>query len=153
MLFRSLFPMLSAATPQNFKGYMQGDLLYTTTPPEVAGAYVFKPNYVEYKIPASSNLGQAIGASEVGIAAHTYYKDPASNPEPIHHISLKKVPGLLVIEPTVKDIKNVQPSSKLIKELRSVIHQNGQAIDQLFNPADLRAARITDLPEIGRAHV
>ena len=152
-LYAKLFPMLSAATPQNFKGYMQGDLLYTTTPPEVAGAYVFKPNYVEYKIPASSNLGQAIGASEVGIAAHTYYKDPASNPEPIHHISLKKVPGLLVIEPTVKDIKNVQPSSKLIKELRSVIHQNGQAIDQLFNPADLRAARITDLPALCKRYI
>ena len=93
------------------------------------------------------------GASEVGIAAHTYYKDPASNPEPIHHISLKKVPGLLVIEPTVKDIKNVQPSSKLIKELRSVIHQNGQAIDQLFNPADLRAAKITDLPALCKRYI
>ena len=152
-LYAKLFPMLAAATPQNFKGYMQGDLLYTATPPEVAGAYVFKPNYVEYKIPAASKLGEAIGASEVGIAAHTYYADPASNPEPIKHIDLKKVPGLLVIEPTVKDIKNVQPSNKLVKELRSVVHQNGAAIDQLFNPADLRAARITDLPALCKKYI
>lgn len=152
-LYAQLFPMLAAATPKNFKGYMQGDLLYTSQPPEVAGAYVFKPNYVEYKIPAVSKLGQAIGASEVGIAAHTYYKDPASNPEPIKHIDLKKVPGLLVIEPTVKDIKNVQPSNKLVKELRSVIHNNGAAIDQLFNPADLRAAKITDLPALCKRYI
>ena len=152
-LYAQLFPMLAAATPQNFKGYMQGDLLYTSTPPEVSGAYVFKPNYVEYKIPAASKLGEAIGASKVGIAAHTYYKDPASNPEPIKHITLKKVPGLLVIEPTVKDIKNVQPSNKLVKELRSVIHNNGSAIDQLFNPADLRAAKITDLPALCKRYI
>ena len=152
-LYAQLFPMLEAATPQNFKGYMQGDLLYTSTPPEVAGAYVFKPNYVEYKIPAASKLGEAIGSSEVGIAAHTYYKDPAANPEPIKHIDLKRVPGLLVIEPTVKDIKNVQPSNKLVKELRSVVHQNGAAIDQLFNPADLRAARITDLPALCKRYI
>ena len=152
-LYAKLFPLLSAATPANFKGYMQGDLLYTSTPPEVAGAYVFKPNFVEYKIPASSKLGQAIGDSEVGIAAHTYYADPAANPEPIKHIDLKRVPGLLVIEPTVKDIKNVQPSNKLVKELRSVVHQNGSAIDQLFNPADLRAARITDLPALCKRYI
>ena len=152
-MYQKLFPMLQAAVPENFKGFIQGDLLYTTTPPEVAGAYVFKPNYVEYKIPASSNLGQAIGASEVGIAAHTYYKDPASNPEPIHHITLKKISGLLVIEPTVKDIKNVSPNNKLVKELRSVVHQNGSAIDQLFNPADLRAAQVTDLPALCKKYV
>jgi hypothetical protein len=152
-LYAKLFPLLSAATPKNFKGYMQGDLLYTSTPPEVAGAYVFKPNYVEYKIPAATKLGEAIGDSEVGIAAHTYYADPAANPEPIKHIDLKRVPGLLVIEPTVKDIKNVQPSNKLVKELRSVVHQNGSAIDQLFNPADLRAAKITDLPALCKRYI
>ena len=152
-LYAKLFPLLATATPNNFKGYMQGDLLYTSTPAEVAGAYVFKPNYVEYKIPAATKLGEAIGNSEVGIAAHTYYADPSANPEPIKHIDLKKVPGLLVIEPTVKDIKNVQPSNKLVKELRSVVHQNGAAIDQLFNPADLRAAKITDLPALCKRYI
>jgi hypothetical protein len=49
--------MLEAATPKNFKGYVQGDLLYTQTPPEVSGNYEFKPNFVEYRIPAASKLG------------------------------------------------------------------------------------------------
>jgi hypothetical protein len=152
-IYAKLWPMLEAATPPNFKGYVQGDLLYTSTPPEQAGAYVFKPNFVEYRIPAESKLGQAIGNSEVGIAIHTRYADPGAPAEPIRHISFDPHPGLLLIEPTVKDIKNVAPSRKLEKELRSVVAQNGAAIDALFNPADLRAAGITDLPQLCKRYI
>jgi len=137
----------------NFKGYLQGDLLYVNTPPEVAGAYVFKPNFIEYKIPAASKLGEEIGKSEVGIAAHTKYSDPASEPEAIKHISLNPVNGLLIIEPTVKDIKNVHLNRKLVQELRSVVHANGNNIDTLFNPAELRAQGITDLPQLCKKYI
>jgi hypothetical protein len=152
-IYARLWPMLEAATPSNFKGYVQGDLLYTATPPEQAGAYVFKPNFVEYRIPASSTLGQAIGDSEVGIAVHTRYADPVSPAEPIKHISFNPHPGLLLIEPTQKDIKNVTPNRKLERELRSVVAQNGAAIDSLFNPAELRAAGITDLPQLCKRYI
>ena len=152
-IYARLWPMLEAATPQNFKGYVQGDLLYTEQPPEQAGAYVFKPNFVEYRIPASSRLGQAIGSSEVGIAVHTRYADPQSQAEPIKHIEFNPHPGLLLIEPTQKDIKNVTPNRKLERELRSVVAQNGAAIDSLFNPADLRAAGITDLPQLCKRYI
>jgi len=152
-IYAKLWPMLEAATPANFKGYVQGDLLYTSTPPEQAGAYVFKPNFVEYRIPAESKLGQAIGNSEVGIAVHTRYADPGAPAEPIKHISFNPHPGLLLIEPTVKDIRNVTPSRKLERELRSVVAQNGAAIDSLFNPAELRAAGITDLPQLCKRYI
>jgi hypothetical protein len=152
-IYAKLWPMLEAATPGNFKGYVQGDLLYTATPPEQAGAYVFKPNFVEYRIPAESKLGQAIGNSEVGIAIHTRYADPGAPAEPIKHISFNSHPGLLLIEPTQKDIKNVVPSKKLERELRSVVAQNGAAIDSLFNPAELRAAGITDLPQLCKRYI
>jgi hypothetical protein len=152
-IYARLWPMLEAATPQNFKGYVQGDLLYTATPPEQAGAYVFKPNFVEYRIPASSKLGQAIGESEVGIAVHTRYADPGAPAEAIKHISFDSHPGLLLIEPTQKDIKNVTPSKKLERELRSVVAQHGAAIDSLFNPAELRAAGITDLPQLCKRYI
>jgi len=152
-IYAKLWPMLEAATPSNFKGYVQGDLLYTATPPEQAGAYVFKPNFIEYRIPASSKLGEAIGESEVGIAVHTRYADPAAPAEPIKHISFNPHPGLLLIEPTVKDIKNVAPNKKLERELRSVVAQHGAAIDSLFNPAELRAAGITDLPQLCKRYI
>ena len=152
-IYQQLFPLLRAATPENFRGYIQGDLLYTETPPEVAGAYVFKPNFVEYRIPATSKLGQRIGTSQVGIAAHTRYKTVDAPAEPIHHVNLEPVPGLLIIEPTVKDIKNVVPNKKLIQQLKQVVNQNAQAIDGLFNPAELRAAGITDLPQLCKRYI
>jgi hypothetical protein len=152
-IYQQLFPLLRAATPENFRGYIQGDLLYTETPPEVAGAYVFKPNFVEYRIPAASKLGERIGTSQVGIAAHTRYKTVDAPAEPIHHVNLEPVSGLLIIEPTVKDIKNVVPNKKLIQQLKQVVNQNAQAIDGLFNPAELRAAGITDLPQLCKRYI
>jgi hypothetical protein len=152
-IYQKLFPLLRAATPENFRGYIQGDLLYTETPPEVAGAYVFKPNFVEYKIPVASKLGERIGTSSVGIAAHTRYKTVDAAAEPIHHVNLEPVSGLLIIEPTVKDIKNVVPNKKLIQQLKQVVNQNAQAIDGLFNPAELRAAGITDLPQLCKRYI
>jgi hypothetical protein len=152
-IYRQLFPLLRAATPENMRGYIQGDLLYMSTPPEVAGAYVFRPNFVEYKIPASSKLGQRIGASQVGIAAHTRYKSVDSAPEPIHHINLESAPGLLVIEPTVKDIKNVTPNPKMVKQLKQVVNQYAASIDGLFNPAELRGAQLSDLPQLCKRYI
>jgi hypothetical protein len=152
-IYRRLFSMLRAATPENMRGYIQGDLLYMSTPPEVAGAYVFKPNFVEYKIPADSKLGQRIGTSEVGIAAHTRYKAVDGAAEPIHHINLEPVSGLLVIEPTVKDIKNVTPNAQLIKQLKQVVNKYATAIDGLFNPAELRAAQLSDLPQLCKRYI
>lgn len=152
-IYQKLWPMLEAATPKNFQGYVQGDLLYTQTPPEVSGNYEFKPNFVEYRIPASSRLGQAIGDSEVGIAIHTRYREPDASPEPIRDSGLKRVPGLLLIEPTVKDIKNVSPNKKLVQQLRGVVQQHGADIDGLFNPAELRAAQISDLPALCKRYV
>jgi hypothetical protein len=152
-IYAKLWPLLEAATPANFKGYLQGDLLYTNTPPEVSGAYEFKPNFVEYRIPAASRLGQAIGASEVGIAAHTRYKTADAQPEPIHHTNLNPVPGLLIVEPTVKDIKNVTPNKKLVQQLKQITNQHGAAINGLFNPAELRAAQLSDLPALCKRYV
>jgi hypothetical protein len=152
-IYAKLFPMLRAATPENFKGYVQGDLLYTETPPEVAGAYVFQPNFVEYKIPAGSTLGQRIGASEVGVAVHTRYSEPGGSAEPIKSVKLTPVPGLLLIEPSVKEISNVEPNVALTKQLKQILASKGPAIDGLFNPADLRAAGITDLPQLCKRYI
>jgi hypothetical protein len=152
-IYQKLFPMLRAATPENFKGYIQGDLLYTSTPPEVSGAYVFKPNFVEYKIPAASKLGERIGASEVGIAAHTRYKQVDAPAEAISQVNLETVPGLLIIEPTVKDIKNVTPNAQLVKQLSQITRSQGRAIDGLFNPTELRAAQLSDLPQLCKRYI
>jgi len=152
-IYSKLFPLLRAATPENFRGYILGDLLYTETPPEVSGAYVFRPNFVEYKIPAASKLGQRIEASEVGVAVHTRYAEPGAPAEAIRSVRLEPVPGLLLVEPSVNDIKNIEPNARLAKELAQLVRAKGAAIDGLFNPAELRAAGITDLPQLCKRYI
>lgn len=152
-LYASLWPYLSRATPQGFRGYVLGDLLYTSTPPEVSGAYEFTPNTVEYRIPVDSPLGRDIGASQVGIAVHTQYQDPGSEAQPMRTMPFRSVPGLLLIPPTVKDIKSVKVNAEIAKRIRDTLRTHGAAIDQLFNPAELRAARITDLPALCKRYI
>ena len=146
-IYDRLWPMLDAAVPQNYRGFVQGDLLYTSTPPLEVGNYVFTPNTIEYKIPARSDVGQRIGASEVGIAMHTKYAEPGAPKEPIGNVKFKTVPGLLLLEP-VAPKENVRADSNTVKQLRELYRNESSAIDQLFNPAELRALQITDLPRL-----
>jgi hypothetical protein len=141
-----LWPMLEAALPTNFRGYVQGDLLYMNTPPLEAGNYVFKPNTVQYRIPAKSALGQRIGNSEVGIAMHTMYSDAGEPKQPLRRVRFNDVPGLLLIEPIFG--KQIEPNTALIKQIRSLIRSKGAAIDTLFNPSELRAQQLTDLAKL-----
>jgi hypothetical protein len=152
-IYQKLFPLLQAATPENMRGYILGDLLYTTPPADVAGAYVFKPNFVEYKIPANSKLGQRIAGTEVGVAIHTKFKDPEGAPAAIKQIALNPVRGLLMIEPSVKEIRNVELNLELTRQLGQLVTTNGNDIDGLFNPSDLRAAGITDLPQLCKRYI
>lgn len=145
-IYAQLFPVLEAALPTNFRGYVKGDLLYMNTPPLVAGNYVFRPNTVEYRIPAKSSLGQRIGASEIGVAMHSMYADVGEPRQPLSRVRFNEVPGLLLIEPIVG--REVQLNQGLVKEIRSLLRSKGQAIDILFNPAELRAQQITDLAKL-----
>jgi hypothetical protein len=146
-IYDRLWGMLDAAVPKNYRGFVQGDLLYMDTPPLEAGNYVFTPNTIEYKIPAASDVGQRIGASEVGIAMHTRYAEPGAAKEPIGNVKFKIVPGLLLLEPVYAK-ENVRPNKQLVQQLKTVYSTQGAAIDQLFNPAELRALQITDLPKL-----
>lgn len=147
-MYQKLFPMLEAAIPESFRGFVQGDLLYINTPPEETGAYVFTPNTVTYNIPAASKLGQEIAGSEVGIAIHTRYKEPGGSKQTLGRPNLNDVPGLLLIEP-IRPGNDVQPTDpRQIKQLKSVVAKHGKDINGLFNPQELRAAQITDLPKL-----
>lgn len=146
-LYATLWPKLESATPQNFRGYVKGDLLYMSTPPLESGNYVFKPNTVQYRIPAKTSLGQRIGASDTGIAMHSMYADAGDARQPLSGVRFNEVPGLLLIEPIGG--KEIVPDAGLIKQIKSVANSgDGRAIATLFNPAELRAQQITDLAKL-----
>jgi hypothetical protein len=145
-LYARLFPVLEAALPANFRGYVKGDLLYMDTPPEVAGNYVFRPNTIEYKIPVRSALGQRIGNSTIGIAIHSMYADVGEPRQPLRGVSFNPVPGLMLERPATPNQLTAEPS--LVKQIKSLVRSDGAAINTLFNPAELRAHKITDLAKL-----
>jgi hypothetical protein len=145
-IYRTLWPQLEAATPANFRGYVKGDLLYMSTPPLKSGNYVFRPNTVEYRIPARSTLGKRIGDSEIGIAMHSMYADQGEPRQPLSRVKFNPVPGLLLLEPIVS--RGVEPNQDLVREIRSVLRAHRREIDTLFNPAELRRLQITDLAKL-----
>jgi hypothetical protein len=144
--YQTIWPYLEAATPQNFRGYVKGDLLYTTTPPVESGNLVFQPNTVQYRIPVASDLGKKIANSEVGVAVHTMYEDVDAPKQPLRGVKFNPVDGLFLIEPI--HAQSVKKNPAMIKQIKTLLQQNRSAIDTLFNPMELRAMKITDLAKL-----
>jgi len=145
-IYTQLFPVLEAALPPNFRGYVKGDLLYMQTPPVEAGNYVFRPNTVEYRIPVKSTLGQRIGNSNIGIAIHSMYADQGDPRQPLSGVRFNDVPGLMLEKPASP--RQLQTETNTEKQLKQLIKQHGKDIDTLFNPAELRAHKITDFAKL-----
>ena len=147
-IYKKLFPLLRRAVPQDFRGYIQGDLLFVDTPPVVNGAYEFMPNTVKYRVPAGSELGQKIGASEVGVVIHTSLDAPGGTSTPIRAADLQTSPGLLILDPSLREPRKINLKKNVVADVQKIISQYGRAIDQLFDPAELRARKITDFPQL-----
>jgi hypothetical protein len=160
--YQTVWPLLEAATPKNFRGYVKGDLMYwgrtdqplPTTEQEIepgmvyqsAGLVVFKPNTVTYRIPVDSTLGKSILNSEVGVAVHTMYEDVGAEKQPLSGVKFNDVPGLFLILPIyAKPVAKENPYVAMIKQ---VLQAQGSAINVLFNPAELRAMKITDFAKL-----
>ena len=144
--YETIWPYLEAATPENFRGYVKGDLLYTATPEVEAGNLVFRPNTVQYRIPVASDLGRQIANSDVGVAVHTMYADTDAAKQPLSRVKFNPVEGLLLIEPIYAQA--VPKNNDIAKKIRTLLRQNRAAIDTLFNPMELRAMKITDLAKL-----
>jgi hypothetical protein len=142
-IYAKLFPVLEAALPPNFRGYVKGDLLYMQQPPVVAGNYVFKPNTIEYRIPVKSSMGQRIGNSNIGIAIHSMYGDVGEPRQPLSGVRFNEVPGLLLERPATP--KALAVESEIEKQLKHIVRTQGANMKTLFNPTELRAMQITDL--------
>lgn len=152
-LYQRLFPLLQAAVPDNFRGYVQGDLLFSETPPLVQGAYEFMPNTVKYRVAANSELGKKIGDSQAGVAIHTALSAPGAQPQPIRAAALQPSRGLLIVDPSLREPRQIRLNDRVIKDAQRLISQYGAAIDQLFNPQELRARKISDMPALIKQYI
>lgn len=142
-IYRRLWPVLEASLPENFRGYVKGDLLYMEQPPVEAGNFVFQPNTTLYRIPVKSPLGQRIASSNIGIAVHSMYADRGAAREPLSRVTFQPVEGLMLERPATP--KNLKADPALVKSLSRLVRTEGPKMKILFNPAELRAQQITDL--------
>lgn len=152
-IYQKLFPLLEAAVPRDFRGYIQGDLLYTQTPQVINGHYVFTPNTVTYSVDASSPLGQKIKGSQAAVAIHTALAAPGAPAQAITTASLNDVPGLLIVDPSLKEPRKIKIDQNKVKDLNAVVQQFGRDIDQLFNPQELRARKISNMPALMKTYI
>lgn len=162
-MYQDIWPYFEKAVPEDFRGYLKGDLLYYPTMPyvEQTGAYHFQPNRtpggIPYAIPVASPLGQQIKDTKVGIAVHSQMPEPSAPEQPVQTSLdrlLNPVPGLMVTRPVVDNLENLVPDPKIMSQLRKIaVSTAGQAINGLLNPADLRALQITDLPALMESYI
>lgn len=152
-VYRRLFPLLKAAVPDEYRGYIQADLLFSRQPEQKGNAWIFQPNTVTYQVPTDSKLGQRIADSQVGIAIHTQLSAPGADPKPIQAANLNPVRGLLILDPVLRDTRNINLDPKLIADVKKIISQYGPAIDQLFSPAALRERKISDMPKLIQQYI
>ena len=80
-----LWPIFEAATPEDYRGYVYGDLLYHPGKPYEGkdGSISFTPNQTTYNVKATSDVGKKIGKSKIGVAAHSefsYFGDKSGEP-------------------------------------------------------------------------
>jgi len=152
-LYQRLFPLLRRAVPEDFRGYVQGDLLYSQTPELVGNNYEFTPNTVKYTVPADTDLGHKIAQSTAAVAIHTSLAAPGATPTPIRAAALAPSPGLLILDPSLKEPREIKLNQATVKDATQLLTQYGSAMDQLFNPAELRARRISDFPALVKTYI
>jgi len=152
-IYQRLFPLLRAAVSQDFRGYVQGDLLYADTPKQQNGQWVFQPNTVTYRVPVDSELGKKIATSRAAVAIHTYIKEPGAAAQAITAEGFAAVPGLLLLDPTLKEPRTIQLSARTVQDAERLTSQYGSQIDRLFNPQELRDRKISDLPQLIQTYI
>ena len=152
-IYQRLFPMLRRAVPQDFRGYIQGDLLYSSTPQKIGDKWVFQPNTVKYAVPVSSELGQKIANSTAAVAIHTSLSAPGAPAEPIRAAALAPSPGLLILDPSLKEPRQIQLNANTVKDANRLLSQYGADMDRLFDPAELRARKISNFPALIKTYI
>jgi hypothetical protein len=132
----ALWPVFERATPQDFRGYVYGDILFHPGKPYQGadGRISFTPNQTTYAVAGNSKVGRELAKAKVAVAAHkvfSYFGDKSgedfTNPEQFSSNPELKVFGLTSVShrPAV-GAENLAKIEALAK--------NQQAIDKLLAP-------------------
>lgn len=146
-----IFDEYEKATPEDYRGFFKGDLLYFNTPEMIDGNFVFTPNIVTYKVDAKSDIGKKIARSKTGIVIHREV-DAEGNEGPLKNGDIFQGNEVLVLPPVTVE-RPADANNEELAQLESVIKQNAAGIDELLNTQELQAKQMTDFPKLLYAYV
>lgn len=140
---KSLWDKVEQATPESFRGFVHGDLLYFETPKEENGKIVFMPNTTKYYVDPQSAIGKKIKNSEAGVVLHAYI-DLEGNKGKVDTTAFNQ--GSLLVMPPVTITQPPQVDVPGIEKLDSDITSHANEIDDLLNPpAELKMSNFDDI--------
>lgn len=137
---QAIWPGLDAATKGS--GFYWGDLMWSGKLSPAGGVYRFKPNTVDYAIPANSELGEMIGDKTGGIVVHQTFKKLGDTSAQVWGgEGLQNVPGgVAIISPNVGINFSLKLPAALLNTAKSTVNKYRGPVDNLLDsiPASTR---------------
>jgi hypothetical protein len=130
----TIFNIMEGATPQDFRGYVYGDLLYHPGKPYKSeeGSIQFTPNLVTYTVSTNSELGKRIAGSKVGVVVHTKFDEFGSKSgQPISDVKELNSEDVVVLGQTYVTHQPKLDTSET-KEIRAMAERNAQQMDKFL---------------------
>jgi hypothetical protein len=137
----ALWDIYEQATPKDYRGFIEGGLLYKTTPPLENGEYVFQPNTVIYHVDQNTPLGKRIGASISGSAATAYFDNlPALGGRRITTDLPKLIQGVgsrevVIVPPKYATEVRAQVPTEKLQQVKNFINSSASRIEQFITPS------------------
>ena len=135
---KGIWNTVESVIPEEFRGYLHGDLLWFSTPQSKDGRLIFKPNTTAYSVDSKSDIGKKISNSDVGIVVHQSI-DLEGNKSGVDMGQLRD--GKTFIMPPVYVTQSPGVDLPEVDRLESYLKSNANAIDKLLAvPAELKMA-------------
>ena len=135
----NIWDIYEQATPENFRGYVHGDLLYFTTPGIDDGHYEFTPNIVTYRVKQNSDIGKKIAQSQSGVVLHAKIELDGSKSK-VDASELNA--GRLLIMPPVTVTQAPKVEAENLDKVTAFARQNASKIDSLLEDNFLKSNKL-----------
>ena len=135
----NIWDIYEQATPENFRGYVHGDLLYFTTPGIGDGHYEFTPNIVTYRVKTKSDIGKQIAQSQSGVVLHAKIELDGSKSK-VDASELND--GRLLIMPPVTVTQAPKVEADNLDKVTAFARQNASKIDSLLEDEFLKSNKL-----------
>ena len=135
---KTVWDKVESVIPEDFRGYLHGDLLWFATPQAKDGRLVFTPNVTTYSVDSNSDIGKKIINYDVGIVVHVVI-DLEGNKSNVDMGQLSA--GKTWIMPPVYVTQSPGVDLPEVDRLESYLKSNATVIDTLLAvPAEQKMA-------------